>query len=72
MSSKLDVDKLVKAIDNKKNQALMDLTSSKIKQMKNDMLQKLNLPRNQLALLHKKLKNYRCCLLCNKKNYLLD
>jgi hypothetical protein len=69
MSSKLDVDKLIKAINNDSNKVIMDLTSSKIKQNKNDMLQKLNLPRNQLALLHKKLKNYRYIDEMHELNY---
>lgn len=65
----LKVDKLVKAIDNPNNENFMDLTSSKIKQLKNDMLQKLNLPRGELALLHKKLKDYRYIDEVHELNY---
>jgi hypothetical protein len=69
MSRSLNVDKLVKSIDNPNNEAFMDLTSSKIKQVKNDMLQKLNLPRSELLLLHKKLKQYRYIDEMNELNY---
>lgn len=69
MSSKLDVEKLIKAIDNENNKLLMDLNSSKIKQIKNDILQKLNLNRNELLLIHKKLKNYRYIDEIHELNY---
>ena len=39
----------------------MNLTPGKIKQYKNDILQRLGLDRETLKIYHKKLKNYRYC-----------
>ena len=52
---------LLNALENESNASIMDLTSSKVKSQKNDILQQLQLPREKLKLFHKKLKNYRYC-----------
>jgi len=57
--SDFDINKLLNALDNDENEALMDLDHSKISKMKNDILQKLHLPSGQLKSLHKSLKQYR-------------
>ncbi|MBI96714.1 hypothetical protein CL656_06185 [bacterium] len=53
------INKLLKTLENDKYEDLMNLTFSKIKSIKNDILQKLQLPRNELKEFHKKLKDYR-------------
>ena len=58
-NSKLDVEKLLTALDNENNSSIGDLTTAKIKTYKNNALQKLQLPRDELKKLHKKLENYR-------------
>ena len=50
---------LQKALDNENNTSIMNLTSKQIKALKNDYLQKLQLPRDKLKLFHKKLQDYR-------------
>ena len=55
----LDVDALLKALDNEENEDVLDLDWRKVHALKNDMLQKLHLPREQLKELNKKLKQYR-------------
>lgn len=57
--SDLNIENLLKALDNDENESLIDLTTRKIKSMKNDMLQKLQLPKERLKVYHKKLKDYR-------------
>lgn len=57
--SNFNVDKLLKAIDNDNNESILSLDKSKIKTIKNDILQQLNLPREILLDFHKKLKDYR-------------
>jgi hypothetical protein len=57
--SDLNIENLLKALDNDENESLIDLTTRKIKSMKNDMLQKLQLPKEKLKEYHKKLKDYR-------------
>ena len=57
--SNLDVDFLIKALDNENNEEFMNLNSQLIKKEKNDILQKLLLPREKLKNMHKSLKNYR-------------
>lgn len=49
------LDEIVQELDDKN---LLYLTSSKIKELKNDILQKLYLSREELLLYHKKLKDY--------------
>ena len=50
---------LLNALENETNNSIMDLTNSKIKEYKNNVLQKLQLERNFLKKMHKKLKSYR-------------
>ena len=58
-SDVLDIDSLISALDDDDNQGLMQLDSRKVKAIKNDMLQKLNLPRDRLKKLHQQLSDYR-------------
>ena len=57
----LDMEKLVKALDNDNNQNIVDneLDYKKINQAKNDILQQLQLSRDSLKIMHKQLKSYR-------------
>jgi hypothetical protein len=50
---------LQKALDNENNTSIMNLSTKKIKALKNDYLQKLQLPRDKLKTFHKKLQDYR-------------
>jgi hypothetical protein len=50
---------LQKALDNENNTSIMNLSSKKIKALKNDYLQKLQLPREKLKIFHTKLQDYR-------------
>ena len=59
MSSILDLDILSKALEDEDNEELLNLNNSKIKCIKNDILQKLGLPASKLKAYHKTLKNYR-------------
>ena len=56
-----DVNELLTALDDQENNTIINLTSRKIKQEKNDILQKLQLSREKLKEFHKKLKHYRYC-----------
>ena len=58
-NTNLDVDKLLHALDNENNSSIVNLTTAKIKSAKNDILQKLQLPREKLKELHTKLSEYR-------------
>lgn len=55
----MNADLLAKSLDNESNESIMEMTHMKIKQIKNDMLQKLQLSRDELKKMHQKLKNYR-------------
>ena len=55
----METNKLLNALENESNASIMDLTTSKVKCQKNNMLQQLQLSREKLKLFHKKLKNYR-------------
>ena len=55
----MDTEHLKKALDNENNESICKLTTHLIKQIKNDMLQQLQLSREKLKELHKKLKEYR-------------
>ena len=57
----MEVNRLFDALENETNVSIMDQTSRKIKAQKNNILQKLQLPRSQLKNFHKKLKHYRYC-----------
>ena len=55
------VDDLLDALENDSNSSIINLTSRKIKEHKNNVLQQIQLPREKLKLYHKKLKDYRYC-----------
>lgn len=65
----LDINDLLKAVDNENNASMMRLNSSIIKQKKNDILQKLGLRGENLAKMHEKLKEYRYIENLNDLNY---
>lgn len=56
-----DTDRLLLALENETNASIMNMTTSKIKTIKNNMLQQLQLDKDTLKSLHKKLKDYRYC-----------
>lgn len=56
-----DIYELAEALENENNSSIIDLTSSKIKKIKNDILQQLQLNKKDLKEMHKKLKDYRYC-----------
>tara|TARA_B110000046_G_scaffold179055_1_gene207724 strand:+ start:3398 stop:3823 length:426 start_codon:yes stop_codon:yes gene_type:complete len=56
-----EITELLDALDKDTNSSVIDLTTSKIKKIKNDILQQLQLKGPELKKLHKKLKNYRYC-----------
>jgi hypothetical protein len=55
----MDVDKLLKALDNEENSHLLDLTNEKILNIKIDILKELGFSREKFLDILKKLKNYR-------------
>ena len=55
----LDLTDLLSALDNESNEKIMQLTPSKIKTYKNNILQRLQISGNELKSYHKKLKDYR-------------
>ena len=57
--SELEIDKLLGALENETNTSIMELTTSKIKQINNDAIQKIQIRGNELKQMHKKLKEYR-------------
>tara|TARA_Y100000996_G_C22550739_1_gene653614 strand:+ start:2340 stop:2759 length:420 start_codon:yes stop_codon:yes gene_type:complete len=57
----MSVADILKQLDNDTDSNIVNLTSRKIKDVKNNMLQKLQLSREDLKSLHKKLKDYRYC-----------
>jgi|TARA_B100000795_G_scaffold199322_1_gene153168 hypothetical protein len=59
--SENDMSQLIDALDNDSNSSIMNLNSIKIKDQKNNILQKIQLPREKLKEYHKKLKKYRYC-----------
>jgi len=61
MDELTDIDDLLNALERKTTPGIMNLTPSKIKQYKNDILQRIGLDRETLKLYHKRLKNYRYC-----------
>lgn len=64
-----DVNTLLKAIDNDKNENIMKLSSAEIKREKNDILQKLGVKGNTLIDLHRRLKDYRYVDNLDQLNY---
>ena len=65
----LDVNKLIKALDKDENAQLLELTKSKIKAHKNDILQQLQLSREELKTFHYKLRDYRYVSDLSNLNY---
>jgi len=55
----IDIQSLMSALDDEDNASLMKMDTRAVKAAKNDMLQKLNLPREHLKKLHKQLTDYR-------------
>ena len=64
-----EMNKLLGALENESNNSIMNLTGGKIKTIKNNMLQRLGLEREDLKKIHKKLKNYRYCSDMNDVQY---
>jgi hypothetical protein len=56
----MDIQHLLHALNNDNNEAVVDLDYATIAKHKNDLLQQLNLPKEELQKLHKQLKLYRC------------
>ena len=65
----LNVDSLNNALENENNASILNQTSSKIKNMKNNILQKLQLSGEILKEFHKKLKYYKYVDELNDINY---
>lgn len=60
MDNEIDAEKLFeKAIENEANESILKLNNRKIKQIKNDLFQKLHFNKDDLKTLHIKLKDYR-------------
>ena len=57
----MDINNLLHSLENESNASIMNLTSVKIKEHKNNILQRLQLERSKLKEMHKKLKEYRYC-----------
>jgi hypothetical protein len=55
----MDINKLLHALDNDNNEAIVELDYAKIAKDKNDILQQLNIPRSSLTYFNKQLKSYR-------------
>lgn len=56
----MDIPTLLHALNNDNNEAVVELDYATIAKHKNDLLQQLNLPREELINIQKKLKSYRC------------
>ena len=56
----MDIHNLLHALNNDNNEAVVDLDFATIAKHKNDLLQQLNLPREELIKIQKQLKPYRC------------
>jgi hypothetical protein len=56
----MDIAHLLHALNNENNEAVVELDYATIAKQKNDMLQQLNLPKEELVKMHKQLKAYRC------------
>jgi hypothetical protein len=55
----MDINSLLHALNNDNNETILELSFAKIAKEKNDILQQLNIPRNELTRLNKQLKAYR-------------
>jgi hypothetical protein len=56
----MDIHNLLHALNNENNESVVELDYATIAKQKNDLLQQLNLPREDLMKLQKQLKAYRC------------
>jgi len=56
----MDINNLLHALNNDNNEAVVNLDFATIAKHKNDILQQLNLPREELKKIQKQLKAYRC------------
>jgi len=65
----MDVDKLLKVLDNDDNSHLLDLTNDKIRKIKLDILKELGFSRDKLLDTLKKLKDYRYVDEMNELSY---
>lgn len=59
MNETMDIERLMRALDNDKNEEIININNKKISLIKNKMLQKLNLSRDKLISYNKSLKNYK-------------
>jgi len=59
MDNEIDIENLLKTLDNDDNNSLIKLDNSKIKSIKNDLLQKLHFKKEDIKILLIKLKEYR-------------
>ena len=59
--SLLDIDQILEATEKLTTPSITNLTYSKIQAYKNDILQRIGLPRERLKEYNKKLKDYRYC-----------
>lgn len=57
----MDIHNLLHSLENESNASIMNLTTCKIKEHKNNVLQRLQLERDVLKIFHKKLCEYRYC-----------
>uniref|UniRef100_A0A6C0KI42 Uncharacterized protein n=1 Tax=viral metagenome TaxID=1070528 RepID=A0A6C0KI42_9ZZZZ len=55
----MDINNIITALDNDNNYSVANLSKAKIKCINNDILQKLQLPKETLKSYNEKLKNYR-------------
>lgn len=55
----MDIENIITALDNDNNYSITNLSKSKIKCINNDILQKLQLPKETLVSYNDRLKNYR-------------
>ena len=58
-SEKMNLDKILKVLDDDKHEDILHLTRSKIKNLNNKILQQLGLSGNDIKIFHKKLEKYR-------------
>jgi len=55
----MDEELLKKALDNDKNELILNMDTGKVTKTKNDIISQLNLPKGELKTIQKKLKEYR-------------
>lgn len=67
--SELQIDQLLGALENETNESIMELSNSKIKKYKNDVLQRIQIKGEKLKEMHKKLKDYRYIMSLNDLQY---